>query len=91
MEEEEKEEEEEVSIEVKKEGEGFQEVSRDNGGNGRNYQESEKIGLKPGETFCLCVSPSSDPVSQFTSTVPIHPIWQYARIWARSVQEKVVK
>ena len=33
-----------MSSEVEKEGEGFQEVSRDNGGNGRNYQESEKIG-----------------------------------------------
>ena len=68
-----------MSSEVEKEGEGFQEVSRDNGGNGRNYQESEKIGLKPGETFCLCVSPGSNPVSQFTSTVPIHPsqwVWE---------------
>ena len=31
-------------------------------------------GLVPRETFCLCVSPGSSPVSQFTSTVPIHPV-----------------
>ena len=66
-----------MSSEVEKEGEGFQEVSRDNGGNGRNYQEGEKIGLEPGETFCLCVSPGSSPVSRFISSVPIHPGRRY--------------
>ena len=34
-------------------------------------------GLKKGETFCHCVSPGSSPMSRFSSTVPIHPVWRY--------------
>ena len=77
-----------MSSKVEKEGEGFQEVSRDNGGNGRNYQErvvemsgttlaSNKTIGAPGssqEIHFVSDSPGSDPVSRFTSTVPIHPI-----------------
>ena len=49
----------------------------------RNYRQTGWIGtvemnrdagLEPGQTFCLCVSPGSSPVSRFTSTVPIHPV-----------------
>ena len=32
-------------------------------------------GLDPGETFCLCFSPSSSPMPWFASTAPIQPVW----------------
>ena len=48
-----------------------------------NYRYTGRIGtvevnrdtmLELRETFCLCVSPGSSPVYQFTSIVPIHPV-----------------
>ena len=43
---------------------GTEEVNRD-------------AGLEPGETYSLCVSPGSSPVSRFTSSIRINPGRQY--------------
>ena len=42
--------------------------------------------IVPGEIFCLCVSPGSRPMSRFTSSVPIHPGWQYKELKKNGIE-----